>query len=429
MSLCYLVIFKKIEPETIINLIEESMKKLMFVLAIAGLSSVAYAQQVTTTTRTPSGTVVRETTQVVTPTDRYRVQTNRFFDNWFISFGGGGQVLLGDFADRGELSKRIAPTANLSLGKWFTPGLGLRLQASGLQAKTFGLTDSYNRYGEPVVDGDGTYYKEEFKYLNLHGDILFNVSGMLAGYSDTRVYDFVPYVGLGWNHVFGDEKKNTLAWNFGIINRFRLSSAWDMNIELFGMVTEDRFDGKVQGKAVDMMLGASLGFAYNFPQRGFKHVPDVDAILSLTQSQLDAINADLARQMQENERLRTQLANRPNEIVNEKVVVRTVPGAAQSVFFEIGSSRVGTHNEVNLRAIADMLRDNSSATVSLTGYADSDTGSAQRNRQLSESRVNAVADILERMGVSRSRIQTSAMGGVDTLTPPSSNRRVLIEVK
>lgn len=37
----------------------------------------------------------------------------------------------------GDFGKRISPTMNISVGKWFTPGLGLRLQYSGLQAKGF----------------------------------------------------------------------------------------------------------------------------------------------------------------------------------------------------------------------------------------------------------------------------------------------------
>lgn len=40
----------------------------------------------------------------------------------------------------GDFGKRISPTMNISVGKWFTPGLGLRLQYSGLQAKALPWT-------------------------------------------------------------------------------------------------------------------------------------------------------------------------------------------------------------------------------------------------------------------------------------------------
>ena len=43
------------------------------------------------------------------PVDKYKVETNRFFDNWFFSVGGGAQVLFGDQSDLGKFGKRIAP--------------------------------------------------------------------------------------------------------------------------------------------------------------------------------------------------------------------------------------------------------------------------------------------------------------------------------
>ena len=403
------------------------MKKLMFALAVASLSSGVYAQQGSSSSSSP--VIVEESAEVMeVPTDKYKVETNRFFDNWFLSFGGGAQVLFDDYWNDLDFKKRISPTFNVAIGKWFTPGLGLRLQLSGIQAKSAARSDNapYIRGGEQ----DGGFYKQKFNYLNLHGDILFNVSGMIAGYNPDRVYDFIPYTGFGYNRLLDKPHTRALAVNFGIINRFRITDAWDINLELSGMVTEDRFDGKVQGKAADMTIGASLGFAYNFTQRGFKHVPDVNAIMALSASQMDAINAALAEQIAQNQKLKKQLANQqPVEVVNEKVIVKEVPAAPQSIFFEIGSSVLPPKSEVNLQTIAQMMKDNPNMTLSLTGYADSDTGSAAWNKQLSENRANAVADALVKLGVNKNRLAVVGKGGVETLTPPSFNRRVIIEAQ
>ena len=403
------------------------MKKLMFALAVASLSSGVYAQQGSSSSSSP--VIVEESAEVMeVPTDKYKVETNRFFDNWFLSFGGGAQVLFDDYGNDLDFKKRISPTFNVAIGKWFTPGLGLRLQLSGIQAKSAARSDNapYIRGGEQ----DGGFYKQKFNYLNLHGDILFNVSAMIAGYNPDRVYDFIPYTGFGYNRLLDKPHTRALAVNFGIIKRFRITDAWDINLELSGMVTEDRFDGKVQGKAADMTIGASLGFAYNFPQRGFKHVPDVNAIMALSASQMDAINAALAEQIAQNQKLKKQLANQqPVEVVNEKVIVKEVPAAPQSIFFEIGSSVLPPKSEVNLQTIAQMMKDNPNMTLSLTGYADSDTGSAAWNKQLSENRANAVADALVKLGVNKNRLAVVGKGGVETLTPPSFNRRVIIEAQ
>ena len=143
------------------------MKKLMFALAIASISSATFAQQ----SNKSQNAIVSESVDVMeVPVDKYKVETNRFFDNWF--FG-----------------KRIAPALNVSIGKWFTPGLGLRLQYSGLQSKSFSSEPS--AYSKPHMLSEG-YYQDKFNYMNLHGDILFNISNMLAGYNPDRIYDAVP---------------------------------------------------------------------------------------------------------------------------------------------------------------------------------------------------------------------------------------------
>jgi outer membrane protein OmpA-like peptidoglycan-associated protein len=63
------------------------------------------------------------------------------------------------------------------------------------------------------------------------------------------------------------------------------------------------------------------------------------------------------------------------------------------------------------------------------GYADSNTGSRAWNEQLSRERAEAVAKELERLGVTSSQMKVSGQGGVDTLTPASFNRRVIIKAE
>lgn len=403
------------------------MKKLMLTLAVASLSSMAFAQG-WNRSNNPSGVIVEESTDVMeVPVSKYSVETNSFFSNWFLSFGAGAQVLFSDYSNHGKFKNRIAPAFNVSLGKWFTPGLGLRLQFSGFQAKSYSQLEDVYTTG---ARDDAGLFKEKFNYMNLHGDILFNVSNMLAGYNENRVYDFVPYLGFGFTHSFDSPYRNALAANFGIINTFHVSRAWDINLELNGMVVEDKFDGIVEGKGADLMVGATLGFAFKFPQRGFKHTPDINAMMALTASQMDAINAALAEQMQQNKMLKQQLANQqPQEIVNEKIVVKEIPAAPQSIFFEIGSSVIPANSEINLQAIADMMKNNPNMNLSLTGYADSDTGSAAWNKQLSENRANAVAEALVKLGVNKNRMMINGKGGVDTLNPVAFNRRVIMEAQ
>ena len=102
------------------------MKKILMLLAFAGVAAASSAQQVTVTE-----------TEVIEVQDKYQVLTNPFWSNWFFSIGGGAQVLYGNGDNAGEFKDRISPVLNVAVGKWFTPGLGLRLQYSGLQANGF----------------------------------------------------------------------------------------------------------------------------------------------------------------------------------------------------------------------------------------------------------------------------------------------------
>ena len=65
----------------------------------------------------------------------YSVETNRFGANWFISGGLGAQMYFGDNDGKLDFGKRLAPALDIAVGKWFTPGIGLRIAYNGLQAK------------------------------------------------------------------------------------------------------------------------------------------------------------------------------------------------------------------------------------------------------------------------------------------------------
>jgi outer membrane protein OmpA-like peptidoglycan-associated protein len=82
----------------------------------------------------------------------------------------------------------------------------------------------------------------------------------------------------------------------------------------------------------------------------------------------------------------------------------------------------------NVKELAELAKANNSKIV-VTGYADSKTGSANFNQQLSEKRAKIVADELVKMGVNRDNIEVVAAGGVNTLSPVSYNRRATVAIK
>lgn len=50
-------------------------------------------------------------------TDKYKVETNRFWDNWFISAGAGAQIYFGDHDKQQSFGKRLAPGTGCGRGQ------------------------------------------------------------------------------------------------------------------------------------------------------------------------------------------------------------------------------------------------------------------------------------------------------------------------
>lgn len=384
-------------------------------LAFAGVASAASAQQASVTE-----------VEVIQIQDKYQVITNPFWDNWFISLGGGASVLFGHDDNAGKFGDRISPTLNVAVGKWFTPGLGLRLQYSGLQAKGF----SYDKGGDYVVGNitDGGYYKQKFDYMNFHGDVLFNLNALFGGYNSQRVYELIPYLGAGLTHSYSQPHRQAFAVNAGLINRFRVSNAVDINLELSAMGTENKFDGEVAGKHdFDGIVSATLGLTYKFPKRGFdRPYPQIISELELRNmrqmmNEMAAANLSLQQQLAD--------AQQPVAEVAEQVVVTEADIAPRTVFFEIGSAVISPREAMNLKYLADKMQEYPNMSYTVYGYADSATGTPAFNQELSQKRAQAVVNVLEKQyGISANRLKVDAGGGVDKFGKPIYlNRVVLVE--
>ena len=378
------------------------MKKLLIVLAMCGLTMGAKAQETTTD-----------------PVLKYSVATNSFWSNWFIQVGADWNAYYSNEEHGQGLSRspfkgfRAAPGFSVAVGKWFTPGLGLRTKFQGV-------------WGRQVYDD----VKHARHMWTLNENVLFNLSNMLYGYNPERVWNFVPFLGGGINRNCSD---NNYAMNlsFGVLNTFRVSNKVGINLELGWNYAEEDFDGISAGKGSriwegkDNRLYAEVGLTFNLGKATWEKTPDVDAIKALSQSQIDALNAQLNDANSENARLKNLLAEKKNEA---PATVKNYSNAPMSVFFNINKATVASRKDlVNVKGLADYAKENNVNLV-VTGYADSATGSAAYNQKLSERRAETVANELVKMGVSRDQITTEGKGGVKDLSPVSYNRRATVKI-
>ena len=338
----------------------------------------------------------------------YRVETNTFGANWFISGGVGAQMYFGDNDSKAGFGDRISPALDIAVGKWFTPGIGLRIAYNGLQAK--GATPNANDvYAKGGTFSNG-YYKQKWNVANFHGDVMLNLSNMFCGYNEERVYSFIPYVGAGLVHSWSKPTENNLGINAGLINRFRLSPALDLNVELRGLLMKDAFGGKSK----EAMGGVTVGVTYKFKKRGWDAVPTVPMVL---ESQLNDLRDRVNSLKGENESLKRDLVearNKKPEVIVKKEVVSAIPRLV--VVFNIGKSNIAKREYMNIETMAKAIKENSGKVYTVTGYADKGTGSAEYNMKLSKKRAEAVRDLMvNEFGVPASQLKVDYKGGVSNM--------------
>jgi outer membrane protein OmpA-like peptidoglycan-associated protein len=381
------------------------MKKLLIVLAFASVSMVSMAQD-------------------ADPTLKYSVATNSFWSNWFIQLGGNwnawysGQEHGNDYAKSPFKDFRSNAGAAVAIGKWFTPGLGLRTKVQGIWGKRVG--------------NEGNGPEDVFnKYWIANEQALFNLSNMLCGYNPNRVWNFIPFAGAGVGRSMSANYYG-MGLSAGILNEFNVSKHVAINLEIGWNRYEgdvdgyDQYSGRRGWSSHDNNVYGELGLTFNLGKATWNKVPDVDAIKALSQSQIDALNAQLNDANAENARLKNMLANQPKQ--ETPASVKEFVNTPVSVFFNLDKTNIASQKDlVNVQALAKYAKDNGNSLV-VTGYADSATGKAPHNQWLSEQRAKTVADELVKIGVSRDKITTSGKGGVNDLSPISFNRRATVQI-
>ena len=366
---------------------------------------------------------------------KYHVVTNNFWANWYVQGGLNANALYSSqektdikgnpfSALRGDLGFDVA------VGKWFTPGIGLRTKFNGLWAKD--------------VLEEGNHHAT--KFFNIQEDVMFNLTNLIGGYKEKRVWNISVYPGIGYIRNLNEGEVNAdYSLNFGILNSFRVAKHWNIFLDVWATVAEGSVfpngEGvyhawnpfpnddapKSQLRYWDKMLCATVGVTYNLGKCTWDYVPDVDALMAMNQEQVNALNAALKDQQDENARLRDMLANqKPAEPTIQ--TIKELASTSCSVFFDLDKTNIASHKDlVNVQEMAKYAIDNNSKLV-VTGYADSKTGSADHNQWLSVERAKTVANELIKMGVKEENIEQVAAGGVDLLNPFPYNRRATVKI-
>ena len=390
-------------------------------------------------------------------------------DNRFIEVKGGASAFLGSPIGCGDVFDRITPAIQVGVGKWFTPAIGGRVEFQGLTFK------------------NAEFRKMHYKFI--HADFMYNVtSGLQMNDKGLAKWDMIPFVGIGmihnsdWTsacmcpgHASGS---HPFAFSYGVEARYRVSDRVHILGEISGMTTAKNFDClHPSSKFGDHMLTASVGLSFTIGKTGWKRIVDAKPYIEENVYLKDYIsymrdeNARLQRKLSGDMdvkvtypknsysgllSLRSRLANGGKGqgngsgdgfddgseygdgyglkgedgmygndstlLSNGKIGV----GVPIYFFFNLNSDVLVDRSQlVNLDEIAFIAKQHGYG-ISISGAADSATGTEEINSDLSKKRARYIASELIKRGIAKDHLHGYSYGGIDKYKPNEANRFTVV---
>ena len=369
-------------------------------------------------------------------------ETNKAFDNTFIGIAGGVNSVVPSVRAPKNWGN-IGLAVDVNFGKWWTPAIGMRLGYHGLWDK------AKIAFQNPAMTGD-----TRFGFHYVHADALWNISNSIAGYKETRFWNFVPYATMGVLDItagvnpFKKGAKNNLEYaaGVGLLNVLRLGKRVNLTIDLMALVGRGAAYTNGAGKFL-ILPSATAGLQFNLGKTNFDRHSTITPVVipvPFTTEQYNALKDKVAALEKENAALKNKVAALEKEVaplrnlVNGQTylyengtftAVDVKAGAPVSIYFDLGSAKISAREKAHLEYFTNNIA-TADTKVEVNGYADKATGSVKTNQALSEKRAKAVVDLLKKAGMPESNIECKANGGVDIFnTPAYKNRVVTIEIK
>ena len=236
----------------------------------------------------------------------------------------------------------------------------------------------------------------------------------------------IPFVGFG-GITSTNQSTNEIAFDAGLLNRFRISKHFDINLELRGMLynafdTENEaFRNKTKG-----IGSVTVGLTYRFGFKPFRRASELQKDLTPYNRRINNLEDDLAASKARQAALEKALAEAAQKPAVVEVVESDV-NAGTAVFFTIGKTDINAEGKIVLDQMVQTIKSSEGKFV-VTGYADKETGTKARNMQLSQQRAQNVHDYLVSKGVNPDRLDVIAKGSeVNPFSQAYLNRVVIVK--
>jgi outer membrane protein OmpA-like peptidoglycan-associated protein len=325
---------------------------------------------------------------------------NVFNPHWYVQGQIGAQYTLGEVS----FSELVSPNAQIGVGYNFTSVFGLRLA----------LNSWHSRAGWELGD---TKYKWRWNYIAPAVTAHFNLSNLIAGYNPNRLVNVGVFAGIGAN--IGYDNDEAAAANAAILargdNDFHSGNA----LEHLWDGTKPRFLGQV-GATVDFRVSEKVSVGLEVQANGltdhynskrasnadwyFNALVGVKYTFGKTHSTREVPVCQNTVYVQSEPQIIEKVVEKIVEVPAKPVEVKKEP-LRRDVFFTISSTKISSAEASKVREVAEYLKANPDAKVTVTGYADKGTGNTKINTRLAGNRANTVVnELINKYGISANRI-------------------------
>ena len=200
--------------------------------------------------------------------DRMGYKLNYFGDNFFVGLDAG-VASYHVFGESFGYNGSPEFTADLNVGKWFTPTVGLRVGLEHSKLAHYAVSDD-NPNGyltvEPALFHGVECNKYSFGFNSIHGDILWNVHNTFRNANLKRFWDPVPYASFAFGLSTSKEKgsifRNDFLAGMGLYNRFHLTSNLALDFDVKARFLSGRPYGNTN-KEDGIITNVTFGLSYD----------------------------------------------------------------------------------------------------------------------------------------------------------------------
>lgn len=332
----------------------------------------------------------------------------------------------------------------IQVGKYITPVWGVRGVIGG-PFQTLNASDK-----NAWVDAAQTtrYSKENKLFGELNIDGMVNLSNIWA--DDLAKVDFYLFAGPTMNFsTVGTKFTNSniaaasvlvensnafkvrLGATAGLGLAYNFTKTFALGVEARAVVTPSIFGDADSYRKAEGTGRLTLNGVWTIGGKRGKLARSAAAAAAAGYISKEAADALAAEAVAKNPKIVEKVVEK--EVIKqvEKLVNNEVP-ASTAVFFEIGKATLTAKDKARIKLFAESIKNaNDDAVYQVAGYADKKTGSARTNQTLSEKRAQVVYNALVAEGISESRLEKVANGGVDPIffNNDALSRTVIIKRK